>query len=395
MKLLRLIVGIGGLLGCAAASAGVGVWSGQGPFGGYVYDVLQAAASPSTLYVSTRSGIFKSIDAGASWAPAMNGIVGSVSYGYPLALDADVSNTLYAADSTGHLYRTSDGAANWLQTGYVLAPLALGVPQIIQITDSPGSTTRIYVVTYASGVLVSNDSGATFSARNGSGGSSLPAGIPLQTIAVDPADANNLLAGTAYDDLGLGPDVPSLYRSTDAGATWTGVVTLAGGGDSYYGSVTDISFGNGSEVYANIDGTIYRSANSGGTWAPASGSPNYLTTVQADPALANSVYAGGYFGLMHSSDGGTTFTSVAGAANGLTPNGSDVATVSRLVRSGANWLIATQEAGIFRSSNFGSSWTGSNNGLDATNIRALGMIPASPAPRILAGYGDAFRPSPG
>jgi photosystem II stability/assembly factor-like uncharacterized protein len=119
------------------AMAGVGMWSGQGPQGGYVFDIQQDPATPSTLYISTRSGIFKSTDSGAIWAPMMNGIVGSVSYGYPLALDPDVANTLYAADSFGHLYRTSDGAATWSQTGFTLAPLASGVVQINQIADGP------------------------------------------------------------------------------------------------------------------------------------------------------------------------------------------------------------------------------------------------------------------
>jgi photosystem II stability/assembly factor-like uncharacterized protein len=98
---------------------------------------------------------------------------------------------------------------------------------------------------------------------------------------------------------------------------------------------------------------------------------------------------------MHSTDGGVNFTSVASAANGLSPNGVDVATASRFAYSGTNFWLATQEAGLFVSTNSGATWSGSNSGIDATNIRALGMVPTGGAPRILAGYGDAFRPSPG
>jgi len=164
-----------------AVLAGVGVWSGQGPDGGYVFDILQQPATPATLYTSTRSGIFKSIDAGATWSPAMNGIVGSVSYGYPLAIDADATATLYTVDSTGHVYRSSDGAGNWAQTGYVLPPVAT-IAQINQITDAPGSTTRVYISTVASGILASNDGGATFNALNGSGANQLPASVPFQSM---------------------------------------------------------------------------------------------------------------------------------------------------------------------------------------------------------------------
>jgi photosystem II stability/assembly factor-like uncharacterized protein len=387
------------VLAGTSAWAGVGVWSGQGPYGGYVFDILQDPSTPTTLYISTRSGIFKSTDGGATWAPMMNGIVGSVSYGYPLVVDADAANTLYAADSTGHLYRTTDGAADWMQTGYVLAPLANGTVQINKIVDAPGSTTRLYLATYASGILVSNDGGATFSPLNGSGANILPAGVPFQWLSVDPANSNNLLAGTASFDAGPGADVPEVFRSSDGGANWTGVLVEPQGGESLYGTATDIVFGHGAEVYAIVDGAIYRSPDSGASWNIVSTATlnvqGYLTTLKADTSVANGLYAGGYFGLAHSTDGGVTFTSVATQANGFTPNGVDVATAARLAINGSTWWLASQEAGLYISTDSGAHWTGGNSGIDATNIRALGMVPTGSAPRILAGYGDAFRPSPG
>ena len=423
--------GVGSLLLCANAFAGVGVWSGQGPDGGYVYDLLQSPTSTSTLYISTRSGIFKSTDSGATWAPMMHGIVGSVSYGYPLTIDADAATTLYAADSTGHLYRSTDGAANWVQTGYVLAPSPTTGPQITKIIDAPGSTTRVYITTYANGVLVSNDSGATFSPLNGTGANVLPAGVPMQWLTVDPASSNNLVVGTGAFDAGPGPNVPSIFRSTDGGAHWTGVMTVPAPNYQYnpgdpscsgatpppnicsistetlYVSVAEIGFGHGTETYSWVQDPyygiaygIYSSPDSGATWSAVStvtaNVQSFTTTVKPDTSIAGGVYAGGYYGLMHSSDGGVNFTTVANAANGLTPNGVDVATASRFAYTGTTFWLATQEAGLFVSNNSGLTWSGSNSGIDATNARALGMVPvtASP-PHILAGYGDAFRPSPG
>ena len=397
MKMRLMVAGIAAAMACSAAWAGVGVWSGQGPDGGYVYDLLQNPVSASTLYISTRSGIFKSTDSGAHWAPMMNGIVGSVSYGYPLAIDADAPNTLYAVDSTGHVYRTTDGAANWMQTGYLMPVTPTSA--ITRIVDAPGSTTRVYITTYSAGVLVSNDSGVTFSPLNGTGSNVLPAGVPMQWLSVDPADANKLLAGTGYFDGGLGPEVPELYRSTDGGANWTAVLTEGGYGASVYGSVQEVSYGHGSEAYAIVDQQLFFSPDSGGSWTAQPYVPNvsgYTTTVKGDTSIANGVYVGGYYGVKHSTDHGATFpVDIATGANGFTPNGTDVSTAQKLAYSGSTWWLASQEAGLFVSTNSGATWSGSNIGIDATNIRALGMVPTAGAPRILAGYGDAFRPSAG
>lgn len=391
--------GIACAFGCASAWAGLGAWSGQGPYGGYVFDILPDPHVPATLYTSTRSGIFKSTDSGGTWSPAMDGIVGSVSYGYPLAIDADATDTLYAVDSTGHVYRSADGAANWLQTGYVLPPVN-GLPQINQIVDAPGSTTRLYLPTAASGLLVSNDSGATFNPLNGTGANTLPAGVPIQFVAVDPANTSNLLAGTgSFGTYGVGPDVSSLYHSSDGGANWTGVLVAYPGGGSIYAGITDASFGNGGEVYAVADQALASSTDHGASWVvvgtATTNVQGFVTTVKADVGTAHSVYAGGDFGLMHSTDGGVNFTSVASQTNGFTPNGADVATASRLVQSGATWYLASQEAGLYKSTDSGALWNRSDTGIEATNIRALGMVPNGSSPKILAGYGDAFRPSAG
>lgn len=408
-----------GVLVCTTAGAGVGVWSGQGPYGGYINDVLADPGSPGTLYVSARSGVFKSVDGGSTWAPATSGIAGSTG-NTPIVRDADAANTLYAVDSTGHLYRTTDGAASWLPTGYVQPPPSVNIPQINQIADGPASTTRLYLATYSLGVLASNDSGTTFAPINGGGATALPAGVSLQSIAVDPANPANLIAGTALADLGPGANVPSVFHSTDGGAHWTGVVTLAVGNyqynpgdpvcagaspppaicsittETYYSPVTNISFGHGAEVHALIDQQIYRSTDAGASFVPLSSTPAYTTLVTGDAGIANKLYAGGYFGLKQSTDGGATYTDFATAANGFTPNGVDVATVSRVALSGSTKWIGSQEAGMFRSTDGGAHWSRDNAGLDATNLRALGTVPVTGSPpRILAGYGDAFRPSPG
>src|SRR5262249_48932775 len=144
-----------------------------------------------------------------------------------------------------------------------------GASAVTKIIDAPGSSTRVYLTTL-SGVLVSNDSGATFTALNGSGANVLPSGVPFQWLSVDPTNANNLIVGTQAYDLGAGSDVPCIYRSTDGGANWTPALTVPEFGEMYYPGITDISFGHGNEVYALADLVLYSSPDRGATWSQVS-----------------------------------------------------------------------------------------------------------------------------
>ena len=146
--------------------------------------------NPDTLYVglvlgsigdgcpapTVANGIFKSIDGGASWTHASNGLAridgaGSSHYNIlALAMDPDDSNVLYAGGyrelsdgGGGRMFKSIDGGANW-------SDISVGI-----------------------------------------------AGVDVRAIVVDPADSNTVYAGAGGGSLA---DPSGVYRSTDGGLTW-------------------------------------------------------------------------------------------------------------------------------------------------------------------------------
>lgn len=89
-------------------------------------------------------------------------------------------------------------------------------------------------------------------------------------------------------------------------------------------------------------------------------------------------------------NGGTSFTALS--SSGRTTNGLIVPSISAIaLHPGypSRVLAGTSFSGIYLSNNSGSTWSSSNDGLAATNIRALLVHPQDHT-RLFAGYGDAL-----
>ena len=124
---------------------------------------------------------------------------------------------------------------------------------------------------YGVGILKSTDGGATWTQLPGP----LPYGpglmASIRSLAVSPSDSDVLLA------VAQSANGTELYRSTDGGNTWNGVIAPRAVGDG--GSQVLFDPTNGSIAYACLD-TVYESVDGGNTWAAASGTgSNVLPTL--------------------------------------------------------------------------------------------------------------------
>ena len=298
-----------------AAATDVGVWQSEDHadtwvetnVGLGVADVQALAVAPSNpqiVFAGTKQGgVFKSVDGGRTWQDASQGIpLGLGILAHDLAVDARNPYLVYL-NGWGIQYRTTDGGQNWQETGRAATACLIADPKVsgvayigdwqaVQKTIDGGLTWEVYSMATEGYVL---------------------------DLAISRQDASKLYAAT-WD---------GIHRSLDGGQTWERVGTgLPEGG---WMSVA-VDPQNDAIVYAGSSsklGWIYKSLDSGATWAPANAGftprcNRLVTGILVDPADSQRVfvsvgrdreswmstrddYCGGLF---QSRDGGATWSAM-------------------------------------------------------------------------------------
>jgi photosystem II stability/assembly factor-like uncharacterized protein len=283
-------------------------WRLIGPFrGGWATIGAGVPGDPAVWYFgSADGGVWKTTDAGVTWKPLFN-TQGSASIG-ALAI------------------APSDPRVIWVGTG-----------QVQQRWD----------ITSGDGVYISTDAGANFKHVG------LEATRHIGSIWVDPKDPSTAVVAALGHVFGPN-DERGLFRTTDAGATWTrvldrgpdvGAVDIAadpGTPGLLYASLWQVRRHPWLDYFQPPEGPgsgIYKSTDGGRTWSPAgtSGLPKIMGRIDlgiAPKRGGRRVWAGidakEGGGLYRSDDGGATWTrinpdtSLAGSyMNCITPDPAD------------------------------------------------------------------------
>jgi len=309
---------------------------GPATMSGRMVDMDVVESDPYVMYVaSATGGIFRTRDNGVTWEPVFEKepvhSVGDIAIFQPnpniiWVGTGERANRQSVGWGDG-VYRTTDAGKTWANVGLkaskhigriVLHPTN---PDIAYVAAQgsvwgPGGDRGIYRTTdgghtWTRTLYVDEDTGAT-------------------DVAMDWRDPSILYAATyqrrrsAFGFNGGGPG-SALWKSTDAGATWT---KLAGNGlpDGEYGrigiavyrkdpSVVYVSLEQGtrynaSTAYINRKGGIYRSNDRGRTWRFMSDwnpRPMYASQPTIDPNDDKRIYMLNSYS--YSDDGGETFTS--------------------------------------------------------------------------------------
>src|SRR6185436_13531414 len=302
--------------------------------GGRVTAVTGVPSQPATFYMGVASGgVFKTTNSGQSWEPITDGQMPLGSVGAIAVADSD-PNTIYVGTgsdgvrsnvSTGRgVYKSTDAGKTWSFAGLYNAGQIGAVrihpsnPNIVWLS----ATGDIFKANSERGVFKSVDGGKSWKKVL-----FISDEIGAMDVEIQPGNPNVIYTWMSRLErkpwtIISGGKIGGFYKSTDAGETFTKIVTGLPQGLVGKANLA-VTAANPNRIYALIEaepgGGFYRSDDAGQTWAntgaPAATQagmiqrPFYYTTLGADQTNADVVY-GGAEGFYKSTDAGKTFQSM-------------------------------------------------------------------------------------
>ncbi|HTN11186.1 MAG TPA: glycosyl hydrolase [Acetobacteraceae bacterium] len=309
-------------------------WRCIGPTrGGRVVAVAGDAQNPMVGYFGAcAGGVWKTIDGGQYWRNVSDGFFKTSSVG-ALAVARSDSNVIYAGmgETTIRLdvsygdgvYKSTDAGRSWAHMGLA------ETKHIGRVLIHPDNPDLVYIAALGDifgpndqrGVYRSEDGGASWqrvlfkSDRAGA-----------VDIAMDAENPRILFASiwqtrrSFWNISSGGPDC-GLYRSMDGGDTWEEITTAPGLPDGLLGKIgVAVSPVRAGRVWALVEAQqeksgLYRSDDYGASWLLTSNNrdlmhrPWYYTHVYADTGHEGTVYVTN-LGMWKSTDGGVSFTEI-------------------------------------------------------------------------------------
>ncbi len=306
-------------------------WRNIGPFrGGRVTTVTGVPSQPLTYYMgATGGGVWKTDDAGLTWKNITDGKIRMGSIG-ALAVAGSDPNVIYAgmgeseprgqSSSWGDgVYKSTDAGKTWKNVGLEMTR------SIAKVVIDPRNDDVVYAAAEGSrwgpsadrGIYKTTDGGATWKLLLHPSDS-----VAAIDLSMDPSNPRILYAAM-WDfqrlpwQIRSGGPGSAIYKSTDAGATWTRLMGhgLPAGAVGRIGVA--VSPANPDRIYAIIEaaadtGGLYRSDDGGDSWHHMTAERLirsrawYYTSVIADPQDENVVYVMNA-SIMKSIDGGKSF----------------------------------------------------------------------------------------
>ncbi|MEO8700891.1 MAG: sialidase family protein [Kofleriaceae bacterium] len=235
---------------------------------GGTFDPKYAVASDGTIFATTFTGLRVSRDGGCSFTTATAelavGDPGRIADVSVEALDIGPTGEVWVATADSgkpnNVYRSTDN-------GVTFAPRGMLSPTIWwrSVAVAPSNPLRVYVTGYE---VTSSAAPITHVYRTDDGGETwteLAVGslAPILLVAaVDPLDP-----GTVFLRSGATSAGDRLYRSSDAGATFTEVLVTTE-------PIHDVLIASAATVLVATEaGTLFRSDTAGAAFAPVAGAP--------------------------------------------------------------------------------------------------------------------------
>lgn len=234
---------------------GAALWENAGPIPANANQISAIAIAPSdssVVYLGYNNGVVyrstNALDAAPTWDSVSGPFGGSLPNGWvsSIAVDPDDPDAAYCTISTfgvGHVYKTTDGGANWSRNDGVGGPGSIPDIPAHWIAIRACDTDQLYVGTEL-GVYVSEDAGSTWAPTG--------AGMPNVIVeSLDFQDDNTLVAFT----YGRGVYVTALGACCPGDLNGDGIVDAAdlGGLIGAFGSASATADINGDGIVDAAD----------------------------------------------------------------------------------------------------------------------------------------------
>lgn len=346
-----------------------------GPFrGGRAVAVAGVTSQPSVYYFGgTGGGVWRTNDGGATWIPVSDGQFKTGSVGAIGVSESD-PNTVYVgmgepdirgnASNGDGVYKTTDAGKTWKNVGlentYHIGAVRVHPrnPDIVYVA----ALGHLYGPNDDRGVFKTTDGGKNWKKvlfRNRNAGA--------VDLILDPNQPNVIYAAfwdvhrTPWSLESGGPG-SGLFKSTDAGETWTDLSRNPGMPKGILGRIgVTVSPQNSDRVWAIVeaeDGGVFRSDSGGRTWTKVNDERKlrqrawYYSRIFADPLKEDTVYVVNT-SFYRSDDGGKTYMSIR------TPHGDNH--YLWIAPNDSNRMIECNDGGANVSTNGGRTWTTIDN----------------------------------
>jgi photosystem II stability/assembly factor-like uncharacterized protein len=306
---------------------------GPANMSGRVVDLAVVEADPYIFYAATATGgIWKTTDNGVTFTPLFDheavhsiGCITIFQHNPDVVWVGTGERANRQSSSWGDgVYKSTDGGKTWQNVGL------RDSHHIGRIVTHPTDPNVVYVAAAGHlwgpnkerGLYKTADGGRTWTASL-----TIDEDTGVIDVAMDPSDPNTLYAAAyqrrrmAFGFHGGGPG-SALYKTTDAGATWTKLTKDLPSGDVgrigisiyrkdpriVYVSVEQGVRYNASTAYQQRKAGIYRSEDKGATWRLMSDwnpRPMYASQITVDPNDDRRIYMVNSYSV--SDDGGRTF----------------------------------------------------------------------------------------
>ncbi len=334
--------------------------------------IAQHPLDNNILYVGTMGGgIWKTYDAGTTWI-CLDENLPSMSIS-DIAINPVHPDTIYAAtgDAIGNYFGTSDnhqghyscgiimsgdGGTTWTQTGFNYQQMQK--QNVYRILIDPVRTNNL-LVGGDKGLYRTTDAGVTWTQLDNS---------RVYDIQINPLDASKYYAITNF---GL-----KLKRSYDGGATFTVANSESFGGGALLSRVR-VAAADTSKIYVlRGSGLLLRSTNAGISFQAVENVGdsfghqwNYDKALALSPVDTNVILIG-LVPLIKSINKGATFAlidSMNSFNNGIHVDFHEL----EFSLFNPNTLYAVNDGGVYVSHDIGETWTSLNNGMNVTQYYKL------------------------